>query len=254
MARIIWAGHATVRIELDGTTLLTDPLLRRSAGPLARRGEVPPGIADGLDAILISHLHHDHLDLASLRRIDPAVPVVAPAGAAPVLRRAGGRRVIELAPGGSVALGEVVVRATPALHAGGRPPGRGRSVPALGYLVEGTRRVYFAGDTDLFPGMADLAPGLDLALLPVWGWGPTIGAGHLDPGGAARALRLLTPRAAVPIHWGTLYPRWIPAGRRGFLDWPGERFARAAATEAPDVSVAVLAPGGALEVPERPTA
>jgi hypothetical protein len=58
----------------------------------------------------------------------------------------------------------------------------------------------------------------------------------------------------VPIHWGTLYPRWIPAGRRGFLDWPGERFARAAATEAPDVSVAVLAPGGALEVPERPTA
>jgi L-ascorbate metabolism protein UlaG (beta-lactamase superfamily) len=254
MGRIIWAGHATVRIELDGVTLLTDPLLRRAAGPLARRGEVPAGIADDLDAVLISHLHHDHLDLASLRRIDPAVPVVAPAGSAPILRRAGGRRVIELVPGGSVAFGDVVVRATAALHAGGRPPARGRGVPALGYLVEGSRRVYFAGDTDIFPGMADLAPGLDVALLPVWGWGPTIGAGHLDPAGAARALRLLAPRIAVPIHWGTLYPRWIPAGRRGFLDWPGERFAQAAAVEAPDVRVTVLAPGEAIAIPERPTA
>ena len=162
--------------------------------------------------------------------------------------------MIELTPGGSAAFGGVVVHATPALHSGGRPPWRGRSVPALGYLVEGSRRVYFAGDTDLFPGMADLAPDLDLALLPVWGWGPTIGAGHLDPEGAARALRLLAPRTAVPIHWGTLYPRWIPAGRRGFLDWPGERFARAAAVEAPDVRVAVLAPGGAIEIPERPAA
>jgi L-ascorbate metabolism protein UlaG (beta-lactamase superfamily) len=162
--------------------------------------------------------------------------------------------VIEVAPGGTAEVGGVVVRATTALHSGGRPPGRGRGVPALGYLIEGTRRVYFAGDTDLFPGMADLAPGLDLALLPVWGWGPTIGAGHLDPGGAARALRLLAPRAAVPIHWGTLYPRWIPAARRGFLDWPGERFAQAAATEAPAVQVTVLAAGGMLDLPEPPTA
>ncbi len=249
MGRIIWAGHATVRIELDGAALLTDPLLRRGAGPLARRGEVPPGIATRLDAVLISHLHHDHLDLASLRQIDPAVPVVAPTGAAPMLRRSGGRRVIELAPGESAAVGRVVVHAVPAVHAGGRPPGRGRDVPALGYLVEGTRRVYFAGDTDIFPGMSDLADDLDLALLPVWGWGPTIGAGHLDPAGAARALRLLAPRTAVPIHWGTLYPRWIPASRQGFLDWPGERFAQAAASQAPDVRVVVLAPGGAIDIP-----
>lgn len=249
MPHIIWAGHATVRIELDGAALLTDPLLRRRAGPLVRRGPVPPGVADDLDAVLISHLHHDHLDLGSLRRIDPGTPVIAPRGAGPFLRRAGRRHVIELGPGESAPLGGITVRATSATHHGGRPPGRGRGVPALGYLIEGSRRVYFAGDTDVFPGMADLAPGLDLALLPVWGWGPTLGPGHLDPEGAAHALTLLRPRLAIPIHWGTMYPRWIPERRRGFLDWPGERFARAAAARTPGVEVALLSPGGAAPIP-----
>ena len=71
--------------------------------------------------------------------------------------------------------------------------------PESGYVLEGEDRVYFAGDTDLFPGMADIASGLDLAILPIGGWGPTLRSGHLDPTTAASALRLLQPRAAVAV-------------------------------------------------------
>src|SRR6185503_2691890 len=101
--------------------------------------------------------------------------------------------------------------------------------------------VYFAGDTGLFAGMARL-PTLDLALLPVWGWGPRLGPGHLDPVGAAEALTLLRPRIAVPIHWGTYSPLWYlrpPA----YLSEPGVAFAREAARLAPEVEVRVLTPG-----------
>src|SRR5436853_106820 len=70
----------------------------------------------------------------------------------------------------------------------------------------GVNRVYFAGDTDIFDGMRYIAPGLDVALLPVWGWGPSIGEGHMDPRAAAEAAAVLHPRAAVPIHWATYYP------------------------------------------------
>ena len=65
--------------------------------------------------------------------------------------------------------------------------------------------VYFPGDTDLFPEMGSLAP-VDAALLPIWGWGPTLGPGHLDPDGAVRATQLIEPRLVIPIHWGTYAP------------------------------------------------
>ena len=105
--------------------------------------------------------------------------------------------------------------------------------------------MYFAGDTDLFPGMADIAPGLDVALLPIWGWGPTLGAGHLDPLRAAEALVMLRPRLAIPIHWGTYAPAvMLRAFRRSFLARPPHDFVRAARRLAPDVQVRVLAPGG----------
>jgi hypothetical protein len=82
----------------------------------------------------------------------------------------------------------------------------GPLLPALGYRIAGSRAVYFAGDTDLFPEMAELAGTIELALLPVWGWGPNLGRGHLDPRRAAEAAAIIRPRIAVPIHWGTFYP------------------------------------------------
>ena len=100
--------------------------------------------------------------------------------------------------------------AVPALHDGRRTPVGQAGEDALGYVIAGGgRRVYFAGDTELFEEMSGLRP-LDLALLPVWGWGPSLNPGHLDPAGA-RALALLRPRVAVPIRLGTFY-RSVSAG------------------------------------------
>jgi L-ascorbate metabolism protein UlaG (beta-lactamase superfamily) len=234
-----------VLLELGG--VLTDPVLRPGFALIRRHAAPPaPEVAQRLDAVLISHLHLDHLDLASLRSLDGSFRLLVPRGAGPFLRREGLTRVEELAPGRSEDVAGVEVVATPAVHDPRRWPIRGPRATPLGFVVRASRSVYFAGDTDLFEGMDGLEPGLDLALLPVWGWGPTLGRGHLDPERAARAAQLLRPRMAVPIHWGTFYPRGRRMGDR--LTAPPREFADRVAELAPEITVRVLEPGESLEL------
>jgi L-ascorbate metabolism protein UlaG (beta-lactamase superfamily) len=246
---ITYVGHSTTRIEVSGTRLLTDPILRSRIGHIRRIAALPPDPVAGIDAVLVSHAHHDHLDLPSLKLLPPGLPVLAPRGCAGLLRRRTRLDVIEVAPGARVPVGAVTVTALPARHDGRRVP-VGPPRPAIGYLVEGTRRVAFYGDTDLFDEMGELAGTLDAALLPIWGWGPRVGPGHLDPERAARAAALLEPAIAVPIHWGTLAgPRvWW----RADPELPARRFSAAAATVAPGVRVCVVAPGGRLALGSEP--
>jgi L-ascorbate metabolism protein UlaG (beta-lactamase superfamily) len=244
--RIVFLGHATVLIELDGVRLLTDPLLRDRVAHLRR--QVPPlepAVYAGLDAVLISHLHHDHLDLASLRLLGLEIPLLVPAGAGELLRRHGFSDVTELDAGERANVGALAVTAVQAHHDGRRRPGpRGLCAETLGYVVGGRRTVYFAGDTELFEGMSALAASrLDVALLPVAGWGPTLGAGHMDPLDAARAARLIGPRIAIPMHWGTLLPIGLAGRHGGRLGDPPRLFAEHAASLAPDVEVRILQPG-----------
>jgi L-ascorbate metabolism protein UlaG (beta-lactamase superfamily) len=240
--RLTWLGHSTVLVELDGVRLLTDPVLRRRVLHLRRRAPLETAGLQ-VDAILVSHAHWDHLDTPTLDRLDRTTLVVLPRGAGNLLRRLGFTRVVELDEGETTAAGPIELRATHAEHDMARWPRRAIA-PALGFVLEGSRRVYFAGDTDLFAGMADLADGLDLALLPVAGWGPTLPPGHLDPGRAAEALRLLRPRIAVPIHWGT----YAPIGSRTAARAPSapDEFLRRAGELAPNVDVRVLAVGDDL--------
>jgi L-ascorbate metabolism protein UlaG (beta-lactamase superfamily) len=197
--------------------------------------------------VLISHGHLDHLDLPSLARFPRETLVVVPQGLRPVVARKGFGNVREVAVGDVIEVGAVSIRTTPAEHGGGKPlPGRGRNT--VGYAIAGSASVFFAGDTDLFDEMKGLVPGLDLALLPIWGWGPTIGPGHLDPARAARAVALLAPKLAVPIHYGTLRPVFHSA-RAGFLHDPLDAFVAATEREAPAVEVRVLEQGASLALP-----
>ncbi len=119
--------------------------------------------------------------------------------------------------------------------------------PSLGYVVTGSRSIYFAGDTDLFAEMAAIGP-VDLALLPVGGWGPRLPPGHLDARRAAEALTLLRPNAAIPIHWGTVRVMGARRPRTQATETPAESFARHAAEVAPEVTVHLLAPGEELRL------
>ena len=236
--QLTYIGHATVLIDLDGVRLITDPVLRPRVLHLRRVGAVPADALRGLDAVLLSHAHWDHLDLPSLERLGKELPIVCPKGLAGLLRRKRFVHVTTLEEGEEVGIGALAVRAVHAEHDGGRGP-LGAS-GELGFVVTGSSTVYFAGDTDLFDDLASFGR-IDVALVPVAGWGSKVGPGHLDPERAAEAVRRLQPRVAVPIHWGTL----APMGRAPDLDSPHE-FARLAAELTPDVEVRIVELGATI--------
>ena len=252
--RATWVGHSTVLLELGGLRVLTDPLLRRRLGPLRRRHDLPvQRHIDDVDVVLLSHLHHDHADLPSLRRLGH-VPVATHADNLPWLDKhrldavdASPEQWRPLGPGVEVLLVRADHEARPMPH---RPNG------VTGMLVRGGGVVvWFAGDTSLHPDMKLLpelagAP-VDLALLPVGGWGPRLSPGHMGPAQAAEATALSRARHVIPIHYGTLHPSGWPSSR---LDWttdPGSQFVEVL----PDYSTAtahVPPVGGAVMIePER---
>ena len=248
MLEITWLGHSTVLIELDGVRLLTDPVVRNHVGPLVRAAPpVSSSALDAIDAVLLSHLHADHADARSLRWVRSPL-VIAPRGAARWLaknRITGELR--EVVAGEDHVVDSVHVTATPATHDARRWPLGARAEP-VGFVVRGAGgSAYFAGDTDLHPAMAELAGSIDVALLPVSGWGPTLGPGHLDAERATEAAVMIAPRVAVPIHWGTLTPR-RPLRRHPDPARPPQEFARLMAGRAPEVEVRVLAPSQRIAV------
>jgi L-ascorbate metabolism protein UlaG (beta-lactamase superfamily) len=243
---VTWMGHSTADISMGGVRFLTDPVLGARVAHLRRRCPDPvlaPGI---IDAVLISHLHHDHLDLASLRRVGRG-PVILPRGAGRLIRRTGHADIVEVSPGDVVDVGEARVHVVHADHSGRRTLSRSHG-PALGFVIEGCgHRVYFPGDTDLFDDMQSFGP-LDLALLPIWGWGPRLGPGHLNPQRAAEAAAMLGAASVLPIHWGTFSPVNFGWGRPRWLDTPAVDFAAALPTTAPESRLVVLEPGGIAQI------
>jgi L-ascorbate metabolism protein UlaG (beta-lactamase superfamily) len=194
--------------------------------------------------------------------------IVAPRG----LRLPGrhtGAEIVQVRSGETIVVAGLSIDAVPARH--WIAPGAPRAQP-LGYVLRGASagasavagrggagdvgrpspRVYFAGDTGRYPAMAELAGGVDLALLPVWTWGPHLGPGHLGPRAAAEVARDIGAAVVVPIHWGTLYPRQLHRLWRKPLMEPGDRFAAYARRLAPDVDVRVLHPGESTTI-DRPS-
>ena len=239
---VTYTGHSTILIELDGVRLLTDPLLRPRVAHLGRLVDIPDITGWQLDAVLISHMHWDHLDLPSLRLLGFDTHMIVPRGAGEYLRKKGFRSIEEIGLYEMTRIGRVTILATPAEHSGDRPL-FGPTVDSLGYLIQGSQEIYFAGDTDLFPEMEVLSDSIDVALLPVWGYGPTLGAGHLDPYRAAQALPGIGAKMAVPIHWGTYCPIGMVWMQMAFLHYPPHSFQRYAQRIAPEVAVQILEPG-----------
>ncbi len=246
--RVTYLGHSSVLLEIDGVRVLTDPLLRDRVVHLVRHSE-PVGLDEvrSVDAVLVSHLHHDHFHPASLKLLDRGAQLIVPRGARARAERLGFERTSELAAGESTEIGALRIEATPAEHRSGRLLAHGPR--PVGFRIAGTSSAYFAGDTDLFADMEKIrGDGLDLALLPVWGWGPRLPAGHLDPTTAARAAALLEPRVAVPIHWGTFAMLGMRRAKPHFLIDPPFQFESAVEETGAPVEVRVLQPGESSDV------
>ncbi len=249
---VTWVGHSTVLIEHDSYRAITDPLLTRRVAHLRRRRTLPGADVADVDLALLSHVHLDHLHLPSIRKLRPATALVVPRNAAPLLRKAGFDDVTEVVEGDVLEAGPLRIEVVHAEHKAGRGPHTRLTASPVGFIVDtdptgghdGTR-VYFPGDTDLFDDMVTFDD-VDLALLPIWGWGSTLGTGHLDPERAARASALMRPGLVVPIHWGTYAPE---DGRRALPKWftnAPELFAEAMAESGQSDRLRLVDPGATI--------
>jgi L-ascorbate metabolism protein UlaG (beta-lactamase superfamily) len=245
--KITWLGHATVVFETRAGCLITDPVLRDRVLHL-RRHSASVTAPDNVDAVLISHLHHDHLDMPSLRTIDARV--IGPRGTARTLRSR--PDVSDVKPGDATTIADMRVTAVRAVHDGRRwHLARRYDDDTLGFVVEADgARAYFAGDTELYDEMSELRP-LDVALVPIWGWGTKLGPGHMDPSEAAEAVARLSPRTVIPIHWGTFFPIHAYNRHNHLLREPAVWFSQRCAEVAPDVQVEVIKPGDSFVIPQR---
>jgi L-ascorbate metabolism protein UlaG (beta-lactamase superfamily) len=249
---VTYLGHASVLIETNGLRILTDPILRDRISFLRRTTPtIHEAYYQDIDIVLISHLHYDHLDMQSLRKIEGACRLIVPHGTAPILEKGGIKDFQEVNIGEQLQIGPTSIQVTYADHTRSRHP-MGPTADSLGFIINGDINVYFPGDTRLFPEMDSLTDEkLDIALLPVWGWGYHRGKMHMGPKEAAQALELLNPQVAVPIHWGTFIPIGLQWLKPAFYYFPPIEFASHAKKIAPHVDVRILTPGEQVTLSER---
>lgn len=250
-ARLVWIGHASFLVQLDGISLLIDPVLFAGIGPLASvRRNVAAAIDAGslprIDATLVSHNHYDHLDLPSVRAA--GAPVVTGTGIGSIVRDAV-PALHELGWWESTTIGAVRIHFVPSQHWSRRGLADANETLWGGFVVEGsTARLYHSGDTAYFDGFAEIGrrfPGIDAAMLPIGAYDPEwfMSRQHMGPEDATRAFLDLGAATFVAMHWGTFKLTDEP------LDEPPIRLAAAWAERGLDPARCRILPiGGALEV------
>lgn len=208
-ARLTWIGHASWLIQLDGVSLLIDPIFSDTIGPGIRRF-VPPALTAAelppIDAQLVSHNHRDHLDLPSLRAVGS--PIVAGVGLGAFFARSA-LSCRELEWWSDTRVGDVTIRFVPAQHWSQRGISDQNATLWGGFVIEGSRaRLYHSGDTAYFEGFREIgrrSGPIDAALLPIGAYDPSwfMSKQHMNPEEAARAFTDLGAARFVAMHWGT---------------------------------------------------
>jgi L-ascorbate metabolism protein UlaG (beta-lactamase superfamily) len=246
---VTWWGHASATVEAGSARVAVDPVLTDRLLHLVRFAMTPTAEAADADLVVISHLHQDHCHLPSLGRFGADVPILVPRGGEGLLARLGRERLVPVVPGDVVERAGVRVEVLPATHDGRRHQLSRARPPALGFRIENEAGSWwFPGDTELRDDMASIES-VDLALVPIGGWGPTLADGHMHPEHAAEAVGRVGATWAVPVHWGTFWPvglrRIARSNHHRLFVSPGERFVEALAGT--ETEVLVLRPGERAE-------
>lgn len=213
---VTWIGHSTVLIQMEGLNILTDPNWNDHAAPVKFLGPkrlIPPGMKlshlPGIDIVLISHDHHDHLDRKTIEKLGNDPLYLVPLGVGAFLESWGITHYEELDWWDGIKINNIRFVSTPAQHFSGRNIfGRNKTLWCGWVAVGKEKRVYFAGDTGYFPGFREIGETfgpIDLAILPIGGYQPRWYNEHvyMDPGQAIDAFSEVNGRVFVPIHWGT---------------------------------------------------
>jgi L-ascorbate metabolism protein UlaG (beta-lactamase superfamily) len=215
---VTWVGHSTLLVQLDGVNLLTDPTWSLRLGPwsgtVGVRRFTPPGIAfhdlPPIDVVLISHDHYDHLDEPTVRRLARAFnpSFVVPLGIKAWLADRGITNVSELDWGQAITVKGLQIVCAPAQHGSGRMLLDSGQRLWASWIVIGSKRFYFGGDSGYAPHLAMIGQAFgpfDLAALPIGSYTPREIARpvHMSPEEALQALRDLRAARFIGIHWGT---------------------------------------------------
>ncbi|MDD2666383.1 MAG: MBL fold metallo-hydrolase [Methanocellales archaeon] len=245
---ITYIGHSTVLVESRDFSFITDPIFsnriarffRRRKAPLAASVEdLPP-----IDSILISHGHYDHLDAPTLKKFAKDIPIVVSKSLRKTIVRLGFSDIRSLSWWEGTKIGKTEIIAVPAFHFSGRPPLLLRN-DYQGYIIEGKKIVYFAGDTGLKNDFEEIGKRfeIDLAFLPIGAYSPRFfRRHHLSPEDALRAMALLKAKKMIPIHWGTFGLSFEP------INEPPERLAKITKESNLEERVLILNPGERAEL------
>jgi L-ascorbate metabolism protein UlaG (beta-lactamase superfamily) len=255
---VTWYGHASSLLEVDGGRVLFDPVWSARCSPSRligpRRLHPPPVSLQRLprvDAIVISHDHYDHLDMATVRRLArlQTAPFVVPLGVGAHLLRWGvpEARVIELDWDETVELGGLRLTLTAARHFSGRGLRRDRTLWGSWVVAGPTRRAFYTGDSGYFDGYAAIGAEhgpFDATLVQIGAYGPDWPEIHMTPEEALTAHLDLRGGLLIPVHWCTFV--------LAFHDWaePADWLWREAMARG--VSLAVPRPGERVDVANPP--
>lgn len=217
--RITWLGHSTLIIEIDGHRVLVDPVWGDRASPFTwmgpQRFHAPPLPWDELpsiDAVLISHDHYDHLDYPTIRRlIDRDIPLLVPLGVGAHIAHWGipEEWIIEHDWWEEFQLGDLRLVATPSRHFSGRSmmmTDRNATLWAGWALIGPEHRVYYSGDTAMFPGFREIGERLgpfDATMIESGAYNQLWRDVHVGPEQAVQAHVMVGGEVMIPVHWGT---------------------------------------------------
>lgn len=256
---ITWFGHASTLVEIDGARVLIDPVWSDRPSPVGFAGPkrlhpTPAGVADlgRIDAVLISHDHYDHLDLATVRELvrDQDAPFVVPIGVGVHLRRwrVPAERIIELDWHDTFETAGLRLTATPAQHFSGRLFVRDGTLWSSWAIAGPEHSVFYSGDTGYFPGFAEVGEKygpFDATLIQVGAYDPSWPDIHMTPEEGVATHLDVRGGLMIPVHWATFVLALHP--------WsdPVDRLWRE--SKAKDVAIAVPRPGERIDVAEPPS-